>query len=106
MTFKVNYTGGFNPFDWEDLRCPVCGASEFVSQDHASVFCARCFAEFEVRMTAGDPGCVVDCLVKDVYAPEWKCTECGEKAAYFDWQTPACPKNHDTCTPWSGWKAF
>ena len=94
MSFIIEYTGGFNPFEWEALKCPVCRASEFISQDHAMVSCARCSAEFEVRMTAGDPGCVVDCFVKDIYAPLWKCSECGEEAAFFDWQTPACRHHH------------
>ena len=93
MSFKVSYTGGFNPFEWEDLKCPVCGVSEFVSQDHALVLCAKCSAEFEVRMTAGDPGCVMDCFVKDIYAPLWKCADCGKEAAYFNWQDPVCPDN-------------
>ena len=93
MSFTVTYTGGFNPFEWEDLRCPVCGASEFASQDHTMVFCDRCYADFEVRMTAGDPGCVVDCLLKEVYAPLWECTDCGKEEAFFDWQDPICPNN-------------
>lgn len=93
MSFKITYTGGFNPFEWKELKCPVCGASEFVSNDHALVFCDRCFADFEVRMTAGDPGCVVDCFVKETYAPLWECVECGKEIAFFDWQNPACPEN-------------
>ena len=91
--FTVAYTGGFNPFEWEDLRCPVCGASDFVSQDHAMVFCDRCYADFRVRPTAGDPGCVVDCFVKEVYAPMWECVDCGQQAAFFDWEDPICPVN-------------
>ena len=91
MSFEVVYIGGFNPFKWKDLRCPVCGASNFVSQDHAMVFCDRCYADFEVRMTAGDPGCVVDCLLKEVYAPLWECVDCGQKEGFFDWQDPVCP---------------
>jgi len=93
MTFKVTYTGGFNPFEWEALRCPVCGESEFASQDHTGVFCEVCYADFEVRATAGDPGCVVDCFTKEVHAPVWECMDCGKEAGFFDWQKPLCPGN-------------
>lgn len=95
MSFKVSYTGGFNPFDWKDLKCPICGASKFFSNDHAVVFCGKCNSTFRVRPTAGDPGCVIDCFMDDnVYAPVWRCSICGEEATFMDWQTPACPKGH------------
>ncbi len=93
MAFKIEYIGGFNPFEWADLRCPVCGESNFVSQDHAMVFCDTCYADFQVHMTAGDPGCVVDCFLKEIYAPAWECVDCGERTAFFDWQDPLCPSN-------------
>ena len=91
MAFRIEYIGGFNPFEWEALGCPVCGSSDFVSQDHIKVYCDRCWAEFRVRPTAGDPGCVVDCFVKEIYAPLWECKDCGERAGFFDWQEPVCP---------------
>ena len=94
MSFTVTYTGGFNPFEWNELKCPVCGASAFVSQDHAMVFCDMCYAQFEVRHTAGDPGCVVDCIIgEELLAPVWECADCGEEATFFDWQKAMCPKN-------------
>ncbi len=93
MSFRISYAGGFNPFEWEALRCPVCGSSEYVSQDYCVVYCVYCWAEFRVRHTAGDPGCVVDCFPNEVYAPLWECEECSERAGFFDWQEPACPKS-------------
>ena len=97
---KINYIGEFNPFDWEAFRCPVCGQNEFESISNTGVFCAHCEAQFRVRHTCGDPGCVVDCFVNpmpvggSIYAPLWKCDDCGAKTAIFDWQEHVCPANH------------
>jgi len=89
---------GFNPFEWEDLRCPICRGNNYVSIDHSAVYCAHCNVQFRVRMTAGDPGCVVDCLVRPgglfgntIYAPRWTCQRCGASEGFFDFEEPVCP---------------
>lgn len=43
------------------IRCPLCGGESFTSLDLAGVWCDHCNASFSVRMTAGDPGFVVEC---------------------------------------------
>ena len=91
MALEITYVGGFNPFEWDELFCPLCGNNHYVSISHAAVHCKDCCAQFSVRRTAGDPGCVVDCFVKEVYAPMWECLDCGKKVAFFDWQDPICP---------------
>lgn len=98
MSFKVTMIGGFNPFEWKDLKCPVCGKSDFVSMSHAGVYCDYCNAKFEVRMTGGDPGCVIDCFVDGIYAPAWKCPECDMRFSSFE-ESPICPANgnHRKC---------
>jgi hypothetical protein len=42
------------------IKCPLCGGAEFGSVEMASAWCERCNAQFYLRMTAGDPGWVVD----------------------------------------------
>ena len=99
---KVSYIGGFNPFDWEFFHCPVCKGNEFVSVSHTGVFCDKCHAQFSVRSTCGDAGCVVDCYINpmpsggDIFAPLWRCEECGEETALFEWQEQVCPSNIHT----------
>lgn len=92
----------FCPFEWDGFLCPLCGKNEFTSLDHAGVYCDCCNARFEVRHTAGDPGCVVDCFcTKDhgghVYGPAYRCPTCdhgcGNDHARFDWQDKTCPHN-------------
>jgi len=96
---KINYIGEFNPFDWDAFRCPVCRKSQFESISHTGVFCGNCNAQFKVRCTGGDPGCVVDCLIcppltrDSIYAPLWKCEECGAETALFEWQEQVCPSD-------------
>jgi hypothetical protein len=47
------------PFEFID--CPVCCRREFVDvEPDGGVWCERYNAEFRVRATTGDPGCVVD----------------------------------------------
>jgi len=98
---KVTYIGGFNPFDWESLICPVCGGNEYESISHTDVFCKQCNAQFVVRHTCGDPGCVVDCFLSpmpsggDIYAPLWKCDDCGAEVTLFEWQEQVCPSNEN-----------
>ena len=65
MALEITYVGGFNPFEWDELFCPLCGNNHYVSISHAAVHCKDCCAQFSVRRTAGEPGCVVDCFVKD-----------------------------------------
>jgi len=92
MTFCIENIGGFNPFEWDALTCPVCGHSKFTSVSHAAIYCDKCNARFSVRMTAGDPGCVVDCHIKGeyIYAPAWECPKCGKRAAAFGDCEPWC----------------
>ena len=99
MSLEISYTANFNPFEWDDLRCPICHKNHYVSIDHSAVYCDHCNAQFRVRMTAGDPGCVVDCLVKPggffrntIYAPRWTCRKCGASAGFFDFEKPVCPR--------------
>jgi hypothetical protein len=42
------------------ITCPLCRGTEFTTMDLASVWCNTCNARFTTRMTAGDPGVVVD----------------------------------------------
>ncbi|MCI0580177.1 MAG: hypothetical protein L0332_18005 [Chloroflexi bacterium] len=44
------------------IKCPLCWGIDFASVDFAQVWCNGCGATFTVRMTAGDPGFVVDCF--------------------------------------------
>jgi len=97
--FQVEEIGGFNPFEWKDFLCPICKKNDFTSLSHAKVVCDHCNAEFVVRMTGGDPGCVVDCLVEksNIYAPSWICRECSEEKGFnaggrgfMEDETPFC----------------
>jgi len=89
---------GLNPFEWNAFRCPVCRRNQYTSETHAAVHCL-CGAQFRVRPTCGDPGCVVDCFVHPllggrIYAPAWECSECGARTAWFDHEPPRpCPAN-------------
>jgi hypothetical protein len=58
---------GYPPFDI--IKCPMCGHTQFVSFEHAEVFCNHCFCDFTVRETAGDPGFVIDAFPKNY---NWK----------------------------------
>jgi len=42
------------------IVCPLCRGTEFTTIDFASVWCDTCNTRFATRMTAGDPGVVVD----------------------------------------------
>jgi hypothetical protein len=42
------------------ITCPLCRGVEFTTLDFASVWCDWCNTQFTTRMTAGDPGVVVD----------------------------------------------
>jgi hypothetical protein len=49
------------------IECPVCRGHEFVAIDPGGgTWCDYCNAEFRVRGTSGDPGCVVDALLDTV----------------------------------------
>lgn len=93
MSMEISLLGGFNPFEWEKLRCPVCNRNQYCSINHAAVYCSYCNAQFVVRTTAGDPGCVIDCHVHQIHAPLWKCKDCDARVALFEWQKLICP--HD-----------
>ena len=101
MALEITYVGGFNPFEWDELFCPLCGNNHYVSISHAAVHCKDCCAQFSVRRTAGEPGCVVDCFVKDppfegqIYAPLWRCRDCGAEMGFFDFERPVCPTSRD-----------
>lgn len=104
MSFELRWIGGFNPFEWLDLCCPVCQAKSFLSLSAATVSCDCCCAKFRVRHTAGDPGCVIDCFTEGIYAPERDC-RCGVKRRrLYDFQVEhsimsAC----QTCGSWHSW---
>ena len=42
--------------------CPYCHSVEFTHVEGSGITCDRCNAEFRLRMTAGDPGVVVDAI--------------------------------------------
>lgn len=100
---RCESVAGFNPFDWDDLRCPFCGGNEFTSLDHAAVYCDDCDARFGVRPTAGDPGCVVDASVPrcGVYGTRHQC-KCGWRGGRLAWMNrcPSC--GGDDLTPEDG----
>jgi hypothetical protein len=98
---RIQFIGGFNPFAWPDFCCPLCEHREFTSLGHAGVYCDECNARFNVRDTAGDPGCVVDCFCTReqggfVYAPAYICEKCEDypvRHGLFDWQEKTCRRN-------------
>jgi rubredoxin len=96
MSFRLETIGGFNPFEWDALKCPVCGKNDFISLSHTAVYCDYCNARFVVRHTCGDPGCVVDCIVKEehrgIYAPKYECLTCDITFGSLDEQ-PKCPND-------------
>lgn len=96
----IQQIDGVSPFEWEAFSCPLCEGHNFTSIGHAAVYCDECNARFNVRDTAGDPGCVVDCFTtKDrgayVSAPVYECKQCDENDRHplFDWQDKTCPNN-------------
>ena len=95
MSYSVEFIGGFNPFEWPDMKCPVCGGENFTSLSHSSVWCDRCNVRFVVRCTGGDPGCVIDCFVDNPYAPAFICPNCSLKFSSFE-EDPVCP--NEKCT--------
>ena len=115
----LTHIGDINPFDWDAFRCPLCHGNQFTSIDHAGVYCDCCNARFVVRDTAGDPGCVVDCLCTreqggHVYAPAYRCKTCdngcGNDHGRFDHEDKTCPCNlnhgemtrrHGISVPWN-----
>jgi hypothetical protein len=59
MSLTQSVLSSIEPFRLID--CPACGGREFVELvPNGGVWCERCNAEFRVRATSGDPGCVVD----------------------------------------------
>jgi hypothetical protein len=46
----------------DDQWCPVCHGNQFSQIEGSLVGCNGCGAEFELRMTAGDPGVAIDCF--------------------------------------------
>jgi hypothetical protein len=51
------------------IVCPMCGETQFSTVDLASVWCDTCNTRFQTRMTAGDPGAVLDATLEN-YVPE------------------------------------
>lgn len=72
----IEYIGDFNPFEWDDLRCPICMGNKYTSLSHSSIYCDECNAKFTVRNTAGDPGCVIDCYLSRVHLRNYDCPKC------------------------------
>lgn len=115
---KIQLIDRINPFEWEHFRCPLCGSHDFTSVNHAGVYCDNCNCRFNVRDTAGDPGCVVDCYTTQdqggyTYAPCYECRQCDpeypKQHGRFDWQDLTCPLNlnhglmtrvESTSVPW------
>jgi hypothetical protein len=65
MALKTEPMSSIQPF-WH-IDCAVCGGDDFTEHGTGGgVFCDTCNAEFRVRGTSGDPGCVVDCFIDDV----------------------------------------
>jgi len=122
MTLKIELVSQWNIFEWDDLKCPLCGCGDFVSLMHSAVYCGDCNMQFVVRSTAGDPGCVIDAFIYDnhgnclVSAPKYACLKCSDKPwdrpqlGLFDFQDKTCPKNldHGEMQPesrmWRGWR--
>jgi len=66
MALKSDPLSCIQPF-WH-IDCPVCGGDNFTELGTGGgVWCDECNAEFRVRGTSGDPGCVVDCFIGDVH---------------------------------------
>ncbi len=95
--FKL-VVGGFNPFEWEALKCPVCGGGNFISLDYAGVYCEQCNALFRTRYTGADPGVIVDCIIygagilnPKILAPVYRCKKCGiEEPLFHMWEELKC----------------
>ena len=65
MALKTDPLSCIQPF-WH-IDCAVCGGDDFTELGAGGgVWCDTCNAEFRVRGTSGDPGCVVDCFIGDV----------------------------------------
>jgi hypothetical protein len=65
MSFTRTRLSSIEPFGF--IECPVCGGREFAAVDPGGgVWCDHCNAEFRVRGTSGEPGCVVDALFDTV----------------------------------------
>ena len=65
MALKTDPISSIQPF-WH-IDCPVCGGDDFTEcGTGGGIYCDVCNAEFRVRGTSGDPGCVVDCFIDDV----------------------------------------
>jgi len=63
---KTQPISSIRPFD--NIACPVCGGHAFTELVHGGVWCDECNAEFKVRHTGGDAGCVVDCHVDQLHS--------------------------------------
>jgi len=119
MALKIEQIGGFNVFEWDAFKCPICKGGKFVSHDHSAVWCDGCNAKFQTRDTAGDPGVVVDCWIASderayVYAPLYECDKCKVERGLFEWQDKTCPSNmnhqmervESTSVPWNAPEGF
>jgi len=86
---KIQHISKFNPFEWEDFRCPNCGKNEFTSLDCAAVWCDNCNARFETSSMCED-GVVVHCLNDKSWGQKFKCWDCKAVFGSFE-DTPMCP---------------
>jgi hypothetical protein len=89
MSLEIKWIGGFNPFDF--IKCPVCDGTNFLSLSATGVYCAGCNTRFQVRCTAGDPGCVVDAFTDQTEGPKHSCKDCGITLPVFGEDIPRCP---------------
>jgi hypothetical protein len=101
------------PFDV--IECPVCSGREFIAVDPGgSIWCDACNAEFRLRGTSGDPGCVVDAYFDTVYGAcrtalvhqgafvrPWRSTS--EHAGVYAYRVLKCPNTSGGADEDSGW---
>jgi hypothetical protein len=60
----MNVATNRDPFN--EIDCPICNESDFISIDYCKVYCSSCNTRFQIRPTAGDPGYVVDAYTDEV----------------------------------------
>jgi hypothetical protein len=61
-TERIHHDWSLEDIFGDGQWCPVCLGKEFTHVEGEGITCDRCGSKFELRMTAGDPGVVVDCL--------------------------------------------
>ena len=81
MVIKVQHNGEvFKPFD--EINCPLCDSSEFITLYHSSVWCIGCNAEFKAMPLGSDPGYTVEVKTNNVWKDDVKYPELLEAKIY------------------------